>query len=90
MEIYTTDVVPNATTQPVSAWLVWSSSPNDLDEALSRLRAKARERGADAVVGLRVTTGQGGSPKQGGTWTVYYAYGTGVKQSGVGVRQVFS
>ncbi|MEU0069540.1 heavy metal-binding domain-containing protein [Streptomyces sp. NPDC006332] len=85
MEIYTTDVVPTTTAQPSRAWLVWSSSANGLEEALSNLREQARAKGADAIVGLRVTASQGSNPKYPGTWTVFTAYGTGVKQPSVSI-----
>jgi hypothetical protein len=81
MEIYTTDAVPTATSRPAKAWLVWSSSGNGLDEALSRLWDEATAKGADAIVGLRVTASQGGDPKSGSSWAVFTAYGTGVKHA---------
>lgn len=78
VRMYTTDAVPTSSSSPTGAWLVWTSEGR-LSTALSKLEEEAREKGADAIVGLRicppVDTGKYGA------YSFYCVYGTAVKHA---------
>lgn len=84
MEMYTTDTAPGSSFLTAErAWLVWSEA-GELDESFASLEERASERGADTIVGLRVTVACTPAFEIDGKWIPerwrYTTYGTALKR----------